>query len=86
VAEPFEVPTITGTEPADYSEIETWIMQVRAADDDPDWTRDNIAGLARLSADLRSDISMLEQLVRDVNEFLEDAIDTDRNRNLEAVA
>jgi hypothetical protein len=45
------------------------------------WTLEDVGRLARLAADLRVDVAMLEATLARVEELLEDAVDVDRTRD-----
>lgn len=54
--------------------------------DGPDWSLEDLGRLARLSADLRCDIILIEEIASEVDLLVAYAVDEERNRGLKAGA
>jgi hypothetical protein len=54
--------------------------------DGPEWSLEDLGRLARLAADLRCDIILLEEIASKVDGLVTDAVNEERNRGLKAVA
>ena len=67
-----------------YEPVERLLLDLH--NKEVEWSLEDLARLARLAADIRSDIGFLEGLVKGVEEHLADAVDQDRSRDLTAVA
>lgn len=66
-----------------YHDIELFVMTHTAGPDGwKSWQHEHIGQLARLVSDLRSDAEFLEQLAKQVDELLMEAIDDDRDRDV----
>jgi len=72
---------------AGYRQVERFVQTHKQTIDPVTWTTwslEDLGRLARLEADIRSDIQHLESLADDVHEILLNAIDDDRNRGRKA--
>jgi len=80
------IPTVP--ERCPYTDIQEWMFTVEPSltNDGPDWSLEDLGRLARLAADLRCDIILLEQIASEVDGIVTDAVNEERNRGMKAVA
>ena len=89
-ATPIPVPTVPvlPDTPGAYRQVERFLLDLHKPTlENPEivpWSLEDLARLARLEADILSDISRLETFAEDVHGLVTDAVDCDRNRGLRA--
>jgi hypothetical protein len=79
--EPPVVPKMPEANP--YEEVREFTeVAVRLKTHTIAWTLEDVGRLARLAADIRADVAMLVDTLARVEEYLENAVDADRTRDV----
>jgi hypothetical protein len=84
---PSIVPTLPVIGTSQYRPVEVFAVEFKDNETmQHDWTHEDLGRLTRLAADIRADISFLEDLAGDIAEITMAAVECDRARDMEAVA